>query len=275
MPNAIKTILFPTDFSDRANKALRQTICFAKPLKAKIIIYHAYHRPTVPGGTPEQLLKDLHEFEKHLDLNFKDLLRENKSLNEMKYEFRKELGVSVENIVKVSQEEPIDLIMLATKGAKGFDELWGTKTAKIIKGVEVPVLVIPDNTTLDAISKVGIVCDYSKETHYDSLDFLMGFMDEMKLKADVITLNRSNKIMTKEELAYRQLVRKKLESVPTTFHFSFNGHVDDGIIKYALENDIGMVAILPKSYSFIESLFHESLTRQMAFHCPVPLLVLK
>ncbi|MEL7002817.1 MAG: universal stress protein [Bacteroidota bacterium] len=270
-----KTILFPTDFSERANQALAQAIFFAQQLDAKLIIYHAYHRPVVPGGTPEQIAKSLIEFEKHIDLSFEELLRSKESLKDIDYEFIKELGVSVENIINVSKKGVVDLIMLATKGAKGIDELWGTKAARIINEVDIPVLVIPDNATLDSISKVGIVCDYSKETYYNSLDTLLGIMDTMGLNADVVTLNRNDKAMSTEELAYRQLVRKKLEAVPTSFHFTFDGHVDEGIIKYSLDNNIGMVVILPKSYGFIESIFHESLTQQMAYHSPLPLLVLK
>jgi hypothetical protein len=138
-----------------------------------------------------------------------------------------------------------------------------------------PVIVLPDKTTLQGISKVGLICDYSREVDYNTLDFLLVLAKVMNLEIEVITLNRSEKVMTDHELAYRQLVRKKLETVTTNFSFKFNGSIHDGIIDYSIANGIGLIAIMPKSYSFIEQLFHESLTEKMTFKSPIPLLVLK
>lgn len=271
---AMKTILFPTDFSERASNALNQALVFIQNFDAKIIIYHAYHRPAYYSGGKEQLDQKLDEVKSSIDLKFKQLLKNNEALKETKYEFRKALGVSVESIVELSKKE-IDLIIMATKGTDGLGELWGTKTAKIIKSVEVPVLVIPDNTSLTGIKKMGLACDYSQYTEYETLDFLLEVTERLKLDVDTITLNRSEKVMTNKEKDYKKLVREKLETVPATFNFTFHNNVDEGIINYAKANDIGLIAMLPKSYSFMESLFHESLTEQMTFHSPIPLLVLK
>jgi nucleotide-binding universal stress UspA family protein len=271
----MKTILFPTDFSDRANKALSQAVLYAQVFDAKIIIYHAYHRPVNKNGDAEQMAHELYAFEKGIDQQFKKLYDDNGFLEKVSHEFRKELGVSIENIPQIAKSEKVDLIIMATKGANGFDELWGTKTAFIVKKVKVPVLVIPDNANLNNIGKVGLVCDYSKEADYNSLDFLLEIIKKQALDVNVITLNRSEKPMNSEELSYRMLVRKKLESVPTTFHFTFHDNVDQGIIDYSKANDIGMVAILPKGYGFINQIFHESLAKKMIFRSPIPLLILK
>ena len=71
------------------------------------------------------------------------------------------------------------------------------------------------------------------------------------------------------------VVRKKLESIKTTFNFTFHDKIDKGIIEYSKSNGIGLIAIVPKSYGFIEQLFHESLTEKMVFKSPIPLLILK
>lgn len=270
----MKKILFPTDFSERAMNALSQAIYIAREFDYEILIYHVYHRPTVEGHTSEQL-SHLKQLEATIDSKFEEILKQNGTLKHVKYEFRKELGLSVDKIIDTSKKEQLALIMMATKGAKGLGEIWGTKTAKIVKSVDVPVLVIPDNTSLENISKVGLTCDYSGESHYHSLDFLVEVVEKLNLDIDMITLNRSEKVMTQDENAYRLLVRKKLESVQTSFHFSFHSDVNDGIIDYSKNNNIGLIAMMPKSYSFIERLFHESITEKMIFSCPIPLLILK
>lgn len=261
----MKTILFPTDFSERANMALAQAFHIVSKLDVKLIIYHVYHRPANYVLTVEN----------EIDQKFKNLLEENVWLNNIEHEFHRELGISIENIPQFVKNEKVDLIIMATKGANGFDELWGTKTAEIIKNVKIPVLVIPDNTSLEKIGKAGLVCDYSKEADYHSLDFLLNILETQDLDTHIITLNRTEKTMTHEEIVCRMIVRKKLESVKTTFKFTFHDKVDKGIIEYSKSNGIGLIAIVPKSYSFIEQMFHESLTEKMVFRSPIPLLILK
>ena len=271
----MKTILFPTDFSERAERALEQAIEVAEKARARLILYHVYHRPVIEGQTAEEMASWLQQLEEGIDVRFHKLAHQYPKLKELDCDFRKELGISVESIAHIPKDEEIDLIIMATEGATGFGELWGTKTAQIIKSVKVPVLVIPDSSHLDEVKRVGLVCDYSEKTHYQTLDFLLKFIELFQLNVDVITLTRDEKTMPSQEKANRALVRKKLENVSATFHFTYHREVEIGIMEYVQSHTIGMIAILPKSYSFIERIFRESLTEKMVFHSQLPLLVLK
>ncbi|MGB3780246.1 MAG: universal stress protein [Tunicatimonas sp.] len=271
----MKTILFPTDFSERSHRALDQAIACAEKFDMKLLIYHTYTRPVTEWNTARSLNESLQTLERRIDATFEKLPHQHKKLSSVPYAFRKGISLLVEGIISIAQEEEIGLVIMATAGAKGFGELWGTKTALIIKSAPVPVLVLPDHARLETAEKVGLVCDYSKETNYHTLDFLLEWVKTLQLEVDVLTLNRDQKTMTSQELAYQQLVRKKLEEVPTTFHFTFNSQIEEGIMEYSVARGIGLIAILPKSHGFIEGLFRESLTKKMTFHSPVPLLVLK
>lgn len=267
-----KTILFPTDFSPRADRALDEAISFAKKFDYKLLIYHVYHRPIVTEGTSSTLLRQV---EGKADKNLNDLEKKHPALKTITYKAWKELGISIDSIVETAKKEEAELIIMATKGAKGFGELWGTKTAKIIKSVSIPVLVIPDNSSIKDIKKVGLACDYSMKTDYEQLSFLIDIGKKLKLDIDVITLNRDEKTMTPGELKNRELMKAQLKKKGTSFSFTFNNNIEDGIIEYSKQHGIGLIAVLPKSYSYIRSIFHESLTEKMIFHSPLPLLVLK
>ena len=126
----MKTILFPTDFSKRANYALKETVGLAKKLGAKIIIYHVYHRPAtekVSSGHSDRLLENL---ERDIDMSFKGLLAENPGLADLDHEFRKELGFLSDCLVNISEKEGISLVCMATKGAKTFGELRRDQSAQ-------------------------------------------------------------------------------------------------------------------------------------------------
>jgi len=270
-----RVILFPTDFSDRSLKALGEALEFAERFKDKMIIFHSYSRPYVEGATPEESKSLLRQLEDQIDQKFEKLLKNFPKLKSLNHEFRKAVGTSVDNIAEVTNTQKIDLIIMATKGARGFGELWGTTTAKIIKSVEIPVLVFPDKATLTDVTKIGLTCDYSERIDYRKLEFLVEVAEAQKSDIEVITLNREEKLMTSQELAHQQQVKRLLQSVHTSFSFYFCENIEEGVIDYAKQNNIGIIAIMPKSYTYIERLFHESLTERMAFHSPVPLLVLK
>lgn len=265
-----KTILVPTDFSERANNALDQAVHLASKMNAKLVIYHVYHRPLAE----ESHVFNLADLEKKIDKNFKKLLEALPKLKQVPHEFKKELGVSVDNIANKVNSNGIDMLVMATKGAKGFNEIWGTKTAKIIKMIETPVFVIPDNTGLKHLNKVALACDYSLKIDDDAIAFLTDLAQELELSIDVVTLNRKEKTMTNKEHENRNHLIKQMGNVKASFVFTQHPHIDEGIMEYSKANNIDAVVVVSKNYSFIESLFHESLTDKMVFNSPIPLMVI-
>ena len=265
-----KTILVPTDFSERAHNAVAQAAFLSGKIEAKLIIYHVYHRP----AAEESHVFNLADLEKKIDKQFKNLLESLPQLKKITYEFKKELGVSVDKIAGMANSEDVDMLIMATKGAKGFNEIWGTKTAKIVKMTETPVIVIPDNTGLQHLKKVALACDYSLKTEAASISFLTDLAIALGFSVDVVTLNREEKTMTKSEHANRDELIKQLGNVQASFTFTQHPHIDKGIMEYSKANNIDAVVVLSKNYSFIESLFHESLTDKMLFNSHIPLMVL-
>lgn len=265
-----KTILVPTDFSERANNALDQAVFLASKIKAKLIAYHVYHRPLAE----ESHKFNLTDLEKKIDKQFKQLFENHPGLKKISHEFKKELGVSVDNIANKVNNNGIDMLVMATKGAKGINEIWGTKTAKIIKMIETPVFVVPDNTDLKDLKKVALACDYSLKTEAESIGFLTDLAQSLEFSIDVVTLNREEKTMTKSEHNNRNQLIEQLGNVKSSFSFTQHTYIDKGIIEYSKTNNIDAVVVLSKNYSFIESLFHESLTDKMVFNSPIPLMVI-
>ena len=268
---AIQTILFPTDFSERSKKALKQAICFVKGSSIKLIIYHVYHRP----GADDEGVRSLEEKEKSVANAFNNLKRRYPDLDEINYTFEKELGISSEKIIEMTEKAKADLIIMATKGAKGFGELWGSKTAKIVHDVKIPVLVLPDNTKLDRVNHIGLAYDYRITINEHMLETIVSIAEHLKADVDIISINLDERSLNEEKTNVRQQLKKQLENIPHTFSYTHHVNVEEGIMQYCHNSGIHMIGIVPKSYGFIEELFHESLTKKMVFHSDIPLLVIK
>lgn len=275
------SILFPTDFSDRANQALKQAIYFAEQTNSKLLIYHVYHQPYSESGSVADMGAKMERLENRIETSFNQYLAKYPDLEKVEHQFKKEKGISIEKIVETANRKNIDLIITATKGAKGFGELWGTKTEKILREVNVPALIIPDHSSISDISKIALACDYSKKTKYQSLELMVDIAEHFHSDVDVISFHQdvltqdNDMAMTFKETGNRELVKTLLEDINTTFCFTFKEDIQEGIIRYCKENEVNMITILPKEYSFIERLFRESLTKKMIFQSPFPLLVLK
>lgn len=269
-----KVILFPIDFSDRALKALRESILLAKKLDSRLVLYHVYHRPILDGSSATEFESLLRKTKQRIEQKFEQLLKDIPELASIPHEFKTELGILVDSVVSYTEKEKVELIVLATKGARGLGMIWGTKSANIIKRVEVPVLVIPENSTLHQINKIALACDYSMNADYESLGFLGSLAEKLKLDIDVVTLNRDEASLSKAEQRNKEGVLHLLDTVPSTFSFTSGINVQEGLFAYCTHHKIGLIAVLPKNYNFLETLFHDSLIEKMAFHSSIPFLVL-
>ena len=270
----MKRILFPTDFTDASIRALKEALIFNRSLGYELLIFHAYSRPVREKKLDFNIDQQLEKLEESIEKQFDKLLKKLPELKEFNYRFKKQLGYSIDLIVEQIKLEQVGLIVMNTGGASGFGEIWGTKTAKIIKMVDIPVLVVPTSTSLSGLKKLGLACDFSKNTEYPKLSFLVDLAEKQNLPIDIITLNRQEKTMTDEELSNRDNVLSILKDVQAQVSFTHHDDVRQGLVDYCMAQDIDMLVIVPKSYSYIERAFHDSLTTSMAFNSPLPLLVL-
>ena len=139
-------ILYPTDFSDVAKKALN----FIKQLKSagakEVIILHIVDiRPTSAldwYGVTEGLM----EIEKNLK---KKVTNETSSIEKelreegFKVKVRIEMGIPVKEILSIEEEENISIIVLGSHGRSNISEMFlGSVSEKVIRNAKKPVLVV-------------------------------------------------------------------------------------------------------------------------------------
>ena len=143
----IKKILFPTDFSEYSNHALKYAMALAESFKAKLLVLHVCEHPIAGSGieayhfaVPEYVI-DLEQ-------------RERKALDGLIAELReKHLGLDVEpvfivgkayhEIVKTAKESQADVITMATHGSRGLSHLvFGSTAEKVVRLAPCPVLTV-------------------------------------------------------------------------------------------------------------------------------------
>jgi nucleotide-binding universal stress UspA family protein len=147
-----RRILFPTDGSERSDRAARQAIALAKALGASITALHAV--PTEQMFLEESFVTPVtispslkNQFKKQAALASKEILdkvRAQAAAAGVECEALSGAGDSpYRAILEQAKRLNCDLIMMASHGRKGVaGALLGSETAKVLAHSEIPVLVV-------------------------------------------------------------------------------------------------------------------------------------
>jgi nucleotide-binding universal stress UspA family protein len=284
----MKTMLILTDFSEVAFRAAEYACELAGPLHInRIILFHAYQTlaasADIAGTAPiidPQLYDDrqvylasmeslglLHDRLKPMlepAVNI-DLVAENAGLADL-----------VDLINQRSRNESIDMIVMGVSGKSGLEKfLLGSTTTKILREGEWPVLIVPPETLLGrTIKTIVFTSDLERvdsiPTHqlYDLLNALPG-------KLQVINVERkvAEKFSPEMENAIAGL-HELLEKYDPDFHYITGDDIGREILAFAEQQHASLIIAVHQKRRFLSNLFHESITKKLAYNSKIPLLSL-
>lgn len=147
-----RKILYPTDFSDGAKKALEYVKKLKEAETEEVIILHVIHEYGLDsvmegcvwaGLDPEECREDvLGDIIKKEEEGAKEIL-EDIEKNRLKGKIIVEIGKPAQKIAEVAEKENVSLIVMGAHGKEKLEEmLLGSVTEKVIRHAKVPVLVI-------------------------------------------------------------------------------------------------------------------------------------
>lgn len=140
-------ILVPTDFSECSGRALRQALDIATEYQAKVFLLHVVHEVMDFTGLDfirsENMIQDFKGNELvWARRSLKKQLESFPQANEVEVETVVRRGVPYVEILKVGEEERIDLIVIASLGKSGIARyLIGSVARNVLKGSKCPVLL--------------------------------------------------------------------------------------------------------------------------------------
>lgn len=276
----MKNILFPTDFSEAANKAFIYALHLANHAQATITTLHVYQKPQLKSMTLPHTLEefyatfDLYEFESYRNAlpEIMEIARSN-GFAHIEIHHVLEQGETKDKIKEVAQREGADLIVMGTTGARGLKGiLLGSVAAAMLVEAPCPVLAVPERNTFDGnINKIAYTTSYQEEEK-KGLEVLQQLLSPFH--PDIYCLN--------VDLSHTRGIRNPMEDWKSDI--SANGHIHfevlDGTdiyqaaISYVEENNIDLIAMVTHKRKWIEELFTYSHARKMSSYGRVPVLSL-
>ncbi|HIH35266.1 MAG TPA: universal stress protein [Methanosphaera sp.] len=147
-----KRILLTTDGSDNSKAAIKHALQIASDEKAELVILHVVDRKHLTNIREEHYgkINSIEEYSKIVLDDFEKAVKEVESEmeehNEVKITKIARGGKPCDVIVKLCEEENIDMIVISNSGKHKLDRfLLGSVTERIIRDSPVPVYVIPAN----------------------------------------------------------------------------------------------------------------------------------
>jgi nucleotide-binding universal stress UspA family protein len=269
----MKTLLFPTDFSENSFNALRYALRFARVSSSKVIIFNTYEVPHSHAGMLKSI-RDIMKNDAEEGLNEVQLKIEQENLAEgIEYETMIREGNLVSQIKYVIEKNKINLIIMGTKGASGIEEvLIGSNTVDVVKNVKIPVLAIPENVNYKKIDKIVFAVDYKRIEDPARLDPLIELAKSADAEIQILNVSKDGTDTSGSGEAKK--FSTYLGEVNHSYKTVKNSDIVEGITHFIYKNETDLLVMIIRKHNLFNALFHTSITRQLAFQTTVPLLVL-
>jgi nucleotide-binding universal stress UspA family protein len=141
-----KKILCPTDFSEPAFVALKRAEELARHFAAELMVAHVI--PTLPGPhlfpDPQASFNfDVPLYQQELAIKAEQMLKDLVSHHKAATRNLVTTGEAAPEILRIAQQERIDLIVIASHGLQGWRRLvHGSVAEKVVRQAACPVLTI-------------------------------------------------------------------------------------------------------------------------------------
>ncbi|MEL7121718.1 MAG: universal stress protein [Bacteroidota bacterium] len=275
----MKKILFPTDFSEAANKAFIYALNVAAKMEAQIVTLHVFRQPEIGAHYMPNMMQDFfetfawHEFESYKSaLPPLRKMADDNGFSKVEMIHVMEEGENiVDSILQMAAKEAVEMIVMSTAGAEGLKAIFlGSVAGEVMENANVPVLAVPEEAVFDGqINKVAFTTTY-REEEKRTLRRLMGLQQLFDFEIHCINV----------DTAHVEFYRKDMDKLKEEFADLNNGQfvVLDGndvfkvLTTYLEENKIDILAMTTRKRNFLQELFEYSRTKFLSYHSDTPIL---
>jgi nucleotide-binding universal stress UspA family protein len=269
----MKRILVPCDFSKPSKEAFNTAAAIARKSHGTVTVLHVMFPQTLydPNfvGDPmaiipsQQFVDSLREDAKKAFESMKSAL--GKNAPEIELEIL--AGGLLESIHTVTQSKKIDLVVMGTSGTSGLAEVFiGSNTERVVRFSKTPVLVVRTAPVLDSIKNILLPTTGALDQ--------TGFVSQVKelqqffgAKLHILYINTPLSFRRDAEgLALLQEFVRHYKLENCELHFKSYFHEDEGIIDFAVNGNMDLVAMATHARKGLSHLFSGSVTEDVINH---------
>ncbi|HTG66687.1 MAG TPA: universal stress protein [Flavobacterium sp.] len=273
----MKRILVPTDFSTRAENALKVAAQIARKNDCEIHLLHMLEIPSqmndaITGGTaiPEIMLFLQKAKETMQYIKEKSYLKDLKIIDSI------QLEKASHGILSFVNKENIDLIIMGSNGISGIEEfILGSNTEKVVRLSPVPVIILKEEIENFNPANIVFASDFSEEIK-KPFQKILDFANLFNAKLNLVTICTPNSFKTTAiaNKITEDFIRE-FDIKDFSFHIYNDLNIEKGIIHFAKEINADLISLCTHGRTGLSHFFTGSISEDLANHATKPLIVFK
>ena len=283
----MKNILVLTDFSIRAQYAAEFAMQLAMKLEANILLCHAMDivengpiaAPVAwPIAGQMELKQDSLIELKNIGASLTASILKESDPQAFKpaMSYINEFGKLSEVAQKVLREKSVDMIVMGAHRSSGLARfIFGSHTHDLLDNINCPVMLIPECLPYKKIRSMAYATDLTF-SDLKVIDYLSSI--SIAFNAEILVSHISPYGMSEIEpdnVIQHPVCENLTTDHPKVYYTSIKGsNVTKKLLEITASGNADLLVLVHKRYTFFESLFHSSVSKQLASNSKVPLLIL-
>lgn len=273
----MKKILIPTDFSQHAEYALKVAAQIAKKNNGEIILLHMLELPHqasdavgVGSDIPEIMFFKNAAIKRLEDLMDEDYLDGIKVSEVVQFE------LAFDGILKISQLNNVDLVVMGSHGASGYKEMFiGSNAEKVVRNSDVPVLIIKKEEEDFKVNDFVFASDFADEVK-KPFGKVVEFANKFDSTLHLVTVNTPNNF--KSTAAAKEIMDSFLKGFDVKkveTHIYNDTNVEKGILNFANSLDADLIGMSTHGRKGLSHFFNGSISEDLVNHATRPVVTFK
>lgn len=272
----MQSILILTDFSDASLHAARYAAMLAKKLQSKrLVLFHAWQ--SIPAVSNQPMIAaggiDLHTDRLETMEKWKQLVRSFTDPSTAISFFVDEIDL-VKGSNAICDQEKIDLVVMGITGKSNLEKvLIGSNAIKVMQGIDFPLVIVPKDAPCTIPEKIVLATDLKEVEEKISIPPLTLFLQSLGAKLLVVNVADQEQPASRLTMEISAL-HHTLDKFEPEFHYITDKDTIAAIDLFAVEQNAELIVTIHQQKSGLSALFHKSISKKLAWHSRIPLLVL-
>lgn len=254
----MKTVIVPIDFSDTSKNSAKYAVNMVNgEANVHLVFFHAYKKDGEESSSKTQLAELITA-----------LGGGNITIHtEQSDDFPDALS-------RFARHRAADLIVMGLNGARMLDKIFLTSnTLKLIEKNPCPVMIVPPSANFDNVKNVALASDFKEVDVTIPVEPIKKVLEFLKPHLHIVNVNSEHYVsLTPEFLEQRRKMEEMFRAFKPEFYFIGTSDFHETINTFVEDKKIDLVITIPRSRSFIDTLFNPSHTRKLVFESTVPVL---
>ncbi|RZS99711.1 universal stress protein [Aquimarina brevivitae] len=178
------------------------------------------------------------------------------------------------SVQQVITAKEIDLIIMGTDGATNAKEkIFGSNTLQVLRNIDCPVLVIPENYKYQNINSIAFVMDDQVRLSKEKLTAFLGILKKNNPKINILNIKEEDSISLPVQNQKNKL-DSILEGYEVAFHTLTNIPTAIAINSFVQIKNVDLTATFAKPTPFLERFLKGSELATISYKTTVPLLLM-